>query len=62
MMIPLIIQVNRQFERLFGYSQHELRSLIMRDGFRPLYALTLNGLERWQEQEIQMLFVFRTKL
>jgi len=36
----LTVQVNREWERLFGYTQAELRALIMKDGLRALYRLT----------------------
>ena len=38
--VPMWCQVNTAFERLTGYSQAELRQLLLRDGVKSLYRLT----------------------
>jgi len=49
--VDLIIQVNREFERLFGYSQRDMRDLMMREGTKGLYRLyrpdSLYQIGRW---------------
>ena len=37
--VDLVIQVNREFERLFGYSQREMKDLVMREQAKGLYRL-----------------------
>ena len=36
----MLVHVNREWERLFGYTQAELRALLIKDGMRALYRLT----------------------
>ena len=49
--VDLAIQVNREFERLFGYSQREMKDLMMREQAKGLYRLytpqSLLQLGRW---------------
>ena len=35
----MLVHVNREWERLFGYTQAELRALLIKDGMRALYRL-----------------------
>ena len=44
--VPMSVSVNPAFERLFGYSQAELRQHLIRDGGRALYLLTRS--EDWE--------------
>ena len=49
--VDLVVQVNREFERLFNYSQREIRDLMCREGSKALYRLytpaSLLLLGRW---------------
>jgi len=48
--IPMSVQVNREWERLFGFTQAELRALVMKDGLRAVYSLTRVDSQRQQHR------------
>ena len=45
--LPYEVQVNRAWERLFGYSQSEVRAMWVREGWRAPYLLVRRG--EWEE-------------
>ena len=54
--VDLVIQVNREFERLFGYSQREMKDLVMREQAKGLYRLytpeSLLTVGRWLTEAV----------
>jgi len=60
--IHLIVHVNKEFERLFGFSQSEMKVMCMREGRKSLYRLTrADSLEALHKLDMRAVFSGQTE-